>query len=101
MVCPSPIVTTASGGAKGSNSRNRQTPLKSSGLRRLPQRASNSRSDCGDGNAVPFVADVEQAATGVTGDADLVDGVVPAAVRAMKTAGKLGKVGFSGNQEIP
>ncbi len=56
----------------------------------------------GHGNAVPVVADVEQAATGVAGDADLVDGVVPAAVRGdADLAGKLGKVGFSGNQEIP
>ena len=30
-VCPSPMVTTSSGGANGSSSRNRQTPLKQSG----------------------------------------------------------------------
>src|SRR5262245_13496614 len=47
MVCPSPIVMILSGGANGSNSRKRQTPLKQSGSERLAHLPSKSLSDFG------------------------------------------------------
>ena len=48
-VCPSPIVTIISRGAKGSSSRNRQTPEKFSGSSRSDHLASNSLSRRGTG----------------------------------------------------
>src|SRR5579864_4370644 len=47
IVWPSPIVSTCSGGANGSNSRKRQTPLKQSGSVRLDHLAAKSFSDFG------------------------------------------------------
>ena len=49
-VCPSPMVTTISGGANGSSSRNRQTPEKLSGSSRSAHFASKSRSERGTGS---------------------------------------------------
>src|ERR1700722_15235768 len=50
MVCPSPMVSTLSGGAKGSSSRKRHTPLKASGSFRCDHFASNSLSERGGGS---------------------------------------------------
>ena len=46
-VWPSPMVTAISGGAKGSSSRNRHTPLKASGSCRRDHLPSNQESDVG------------------------------------------------------
>jgi hypothetical protein len=46
-VCPSPMVRMRSSWANGNSSRNRQTPLNSSGSVRRAHLASNSRSDFG------------------------------------------------------
>ena len=48
-VWPSPMVTTCSGGAKGSSSRNRQTPEKFRGSSRSAHLASNSLEPAGTG----------------------------------------------------
>ena len=56
------MVRILSGGANGSSSRKRQTPLKLSGLVRSAHLASNAVQRCGRLEAVPVVGHVEQAA---------------------------------------
>ena len=67
-VCPSPMVTTISGGANGSSSRNRQTPEKFERVVPVGPLGLELAQAARDGQAVPVVDDVEQVAAGGAGE---------------------------------
>ena len=91
-VCPSPMVTILFGGANGSSSWNRQTPLKQSGSWRRDHLCFEVLRATAGLAAVPVVSDVEQRAARFATGADLADVVRRRAIG--HHAALIGEVGF-------
>ena len=98
MVCPSPIVTTASGRGEGEQLAEPPYAAKIERVAAVAPACLEFAERGGHGNAVPFVIDVQQSAAFGAGDEGFVDGIpLSASRRDTGLKCEAGRISFQGS----